>query len=68
MYALIGISSTTTGVLLYINPLIAFTLAATYFQEPVQPIKYIAYGIIFIAIILFNAANIKQAFNRPSRV
>ncbi len=68
MYALIGISSTTTGVLLYINPLIAFTLAATYFQEPVQPIKYIAYGIIFIAIILFNAANIKQAFTRPSRV
>ncbi|WP_294185187.1 EamA family transporter [uncultured Sphingobacterium sp.] len=68
MYALIGISSTTTGVLLYINPLIAFTLAATYFQEPVQPIKYIAYCIIFIAIILFNAANIKQAFTRPSRV
>ncbi len=68
MYALIGISSTTTGVLLYINPLIAFTLAETYFQEPVQPIKYIAYGIILIAIILFNAANIKQAFNRPSRV
>ncbi len=68
MYALIGISSTTTGVLVYINPLIAFTLAATYFQEPVQPIKYIAYGIIFIAIILFNAANIKQAFTRPSRV
>jgi len=59
MYALIGISSTTTGVLLYINPLIAFTLAATYFRESVSPIKYIAYGIILVAIILFNIKNIK---------
>lgn len=67
MYALIGISSTTTGVLLYINPLIAFTLAATYFGEPVSPIKYVAYGIILVAIMLFNAANIKQVFARPSR-
>jgi len=63
MYALIGISSTTTGVLLYINPLIAFTLAVTYFQEPVSPIKYVAYGIILLAIILFNIKNIKEAFS-----
>ncbi len=55
MYALIGISSTTTGVLLYINPIIAFTLAATYFQEPVPFVKYVAYGIILMAIVLFNS-------------
>lgn len=57
MYALISISSTTTGVLLYINPIIAFTLAATYFQEPVPFIKYLAYGIILMAIVLFNSIN-----------
>src|SRR5690606_38524311 len=33
MYALTRISSSTTGVLLYVNPLIAFTLAIVYFQE-----------------------------------
>ncbi|MNH96240.1 EamA family transporter [Sphingobacterium sp. GVS05A] len=60
MYALIGISSTTTGVLLYINPIIAFTLAATYFQEPVPVIKYVAYGIILVAIVLFNSSNFRQ--------
>jgi chloramphenicol-sensitive protein RarD len=65
MYALIGISSTTTGVLLYINPLIAFTLAATYFREPVSPIKYFAYGIILVAIILFNIKNIKETVYTP---
>jgi chloramphenicol-sensitive protein RarD len=64
MYALIKISSTTTGVLLYINPLIAFSLAATYFQEPVSPIKYVAYGIILLAIILFNVGNLKQSLNK----
>ncbi|WP_286589120.1 EamA family transporter [Sphingobacterium sp. N143] len=66
MYALIGISSTTTGVLLYINPLIAFSLAATYFQEAVSPIKYVAYSIILIAIIIFNWNNIKQMEKKSS--
>lgn len=66
MYALIGISSTTTGVLLYINPLIAFTLAATYFQESVSPIKYVAYSIILIAIILFNSRNLRTSKNKQS--
>ncbi|CAM3562650.1 EamA family transporter [Sphingobacterium prati] len=60
MYALIGISSTTTGVLLYINPIIAFTLAATYFQEPVPFVTYLAYGIILMAIVLFNSINFRQ--------
>ncbi|WP_312788776.1 EamA family transporter [Sphingobacterium sp.] len=66
MYALIKISSTTTGVLLYINPLIAFTLAATYFQEPVSPIKYVAYSIILVAIVIFNINAIKQTFFKPA--
>lgn len=60
MYALTKISSTTTGVLLYINPLIAFTLAVFYFKETVDPHKYIAYAIIVLAIILFNWQTIKR--------
>jgi len=54
MYALSRISSTTTGVLLYINPLIAFTLAVLYFGESVEGYKYAAYGLILFAIVLFN--------------
>ncbi|MBE8713073.1 EamA family transporter [Sphingobacterium hungaricum] len=54
MYALIKISSSTTGVLLYINPILAFLLAIFYFKESIEPYKYIAYGILLIAIMLFN--------------
>lgn len=60
MYALTKISSTTTGVLLYINPLIAFTLAVVYFKETVDPHKYIAYAIIVLAIVLFNWQTLKR--------
>jgi len=60
MYALTRISSSTTGVLLYINPLIAFTLAITYFHETVAPYKYLAYTFILFAIILFNWETLKK--------
>jgi len=60
MYALTRISSSTTGVLLYVNPLIAFTLAITYFQESVAPHKYLAYAIILFAIVLFNWKTLKE--------
>ena len=60
MYALTRISSTTSGVLLYINPIIAFTLAVVYFHEAVDPHKYIAYALILLAILLFNGSVIKK--------
>ena len=63
MYALTRISSSTTGVLLYINPIIAFTLAVTYFKESVSPHKYIAYLFILFAIVVFNWGTIRKMMN-----
>lgn len=60
MYALTRISSSTTGVLLYINPIIAFILAIFYFKEAIDPHKYIAYGLLLIAIFLFNSGTLKK--------
>lgn len=60
MYALTGISSTTSGILLYVNPIIAFSLAVLYFNEAVDPHKFLAYGLILLAILLFNGAVIKK--------
>lgn len=54
MYALKKISSSTLGIMLYINPIIAFTLAVTYFEEQLDSYKYWAYGFILIAILVFN--------------
>ncbi|UIR56080.1 EamA family transporter [Sphingobacterium sp. SRCM116780] len=59
MYALTEISSTTAGVLLYTNPIIAFTLAVTYFGETVPTYKYMGYLLILVAIIIFNIHNVK---------
>lgn len=60
MYALTRISSSTTGVLLYINPIIAFLLALFYFKEAVDPHKYLAYGFLLVAIVLFNSSTLKK--------
>lgn len=64
MFALVKISSTTAGVLLYINPLIAFTLAVVYFKEDFDPHKYMAYGIIMLAILLFNWESVNHLRRR----
>lgn len=68
MYALKKISSSTMGIMLYINPIIAFALAVTYFQEQVDPYKYWAYGLIFIAIIIFNSDKIKFLIKKKKQL
>lgn len=68
MYALKKISSSTLGIMLYINPIIAFALAVTYFREQVDPYKFWAYGLIFIAILIFNSDKIKFLFKRKKQV
>lgn len=68
MYALKRISSSTLGIMLYINPIIAFALAVTYFREQVDPYKFWAYGLIFIAILIFNSDKIKFLFKRKKHM
>lgn len=60
MYALNRISSSTVGILLYVNPVIAFSVAIGYFNEVVDPHKYWAYAILVVAIILFNSEQLKR--------
>ena len=55
LYALKGINSSTVGMLLNINPLIAFILAVAVFKEHIDRIQVIAYAIIFLSVVLFNA-------------
>lgn len=65
LYALSGINSSTVGMLLNINPMIAFLLALFFYKEPIGLIQIIAYGIVFVAVIVFNSHHIfalKQKF------
>ncbi|MGY4383525.1 EamA domain-containing membrane protein RarD [Pedobacter sp. UYP24] len=58
LYALIGIPSSTFGIILYINPIIAFTLAMVYFGEKVDTHKLAAYFRLLLSV--FNWSIIKD--------
>lgn len=54
LYALKGINSSTVGMLLNINPMIAFLLAIVVFKEAIDVTQVIAYTIILISVVVFN--------------
>jgi chloramphenicol-sensitive protein RarD len=60
LFALNKINSATIGILMYINPLINFTIAFTVFSEPVGEFQMIGYAIIVIALVIFNYPMIKR--------
>ena len=54
-FALKGINSSTVGILIYLNPMMNFVLAITYYKEPITFVQMIGYGGVLLAIIVFNA-------------
>ncbi len=54
LYALIGIPSSTLGIIIYVNPIIAFTVAIVYFNEKIDSRQLMAYLLLLFAIFLFN--------------
>ncbi len=62
LYALIGIPSSTLGVIIYLNPIIAFTVAVLYFDEKINMPQLLAYLLLLFAVFLFNWSLIKDIF------
>lgn len=60
LYALNRINSATVGILLYINPMMNFTIAFVIFHETITQLQLIGYGIILVALVLFNYPNLKN--------
>lgn len=58
LYALSGIASSKVGMILNINPIIAFILAGAVYHEKLEAVQILAYSIIFIAVIVFNGKEI----------
>lgn len=54
LFALNKINSATIGILMYINPLLNFTLAFIMFNEEVNDLQIVGYGLIGVALIIFN--------------
>lgn len=59
LFALVGIPSSTLGIIIYINPIIAFTVAIVYFNEKIDPHQLMAYLLLLFAVFLFNWNMIK---------
>ena len=58
LFALSGIASSKVGMILNINPIIAFILAGAVFNEALGGLQILSYSIIFLAVIIFNAKEI----------
>lgn len=60
LYSLIGIPSSTLGIIIYINPIIAFTVAIFYFGEGVDVHRLFAYSLLLVSVIVFNWGILKD--------
>lgn len=60
LYALNKINSATIGILLYLNPIVNFTVAILVFHEKIEVIQLVGYAIIVVALVLFNYPLVKR--------
>ena len=60
LYALIGLPSSTLGIIIYLNPIIAFGVAVLYFDEHISLNQLLAYLLLLFAVLLFNWHLIKD--------
>lgn len=63
-FALKGIDSSTVGILIYLNPIMNFILAIFYYKEPITSIQIVGYGLIFLAIFVFNSKTIFNSIKK----
>jgi len=59
-YALLGMPSSALGILIYLNPIVAFAVAFFYFKEKIDMHQLFAYLLLLLSIIIFNAQLLKS--------
>ncbi|WP_231460447.1 MULTISPECIES: EamA family transporter [unclassified Pedobacter] len=59
-YALLGMPSSALGILIYLNPIVAFAVAFFYFKEQIDVHQLFAYLLLLVSIVIFNAQLIKS--------
>ncbi|HET8828418.1 MAG TPA: EamA family transporter [Pelobium sp.] len=62
LIALTSLPSSTVGILIYINPVVAFSVAFFYFDERIQPNQIFAYLLLIVAVVIFNFKILKETF------
>lgn len=64
LYALIGMPSSTLGIIIYLNPVIAFAVAFLYFNESISQYQIYAYSLLVAAVVIFNWNLISTLFSK----
>ena len=62
--AALRLSLTTLGFVQYLAPTCALLLAVLLFQESVPPVRWITFALIWLALVLFTAENVRQMRRR----
>lgn len=72
LYALNSLPSSTVGIIIYVNPIVAFGVAFFYFHETIKLNQLFAYLLLAIAVIIFNwkiiIDNWYKLFNRKQEI
>ena len=64
LYALVRLPSSTLGIIIYLNPIVAFAVAFYYFDESVNTFQIYAYALLVAAVIIFNWGIIGSLFQK----
>lgn len=64
LYALVGLPSSTLGIIIYLNPIVAFAVAFLYFHESANSYQIYAYALLAAAVIIFNWGIIGGLFQK----
>jgi len=65
-YALLGMPSSALGILIYLNPIVAFAVAFFYFKEQIDSHHLFAYLLLLLSIVIFNAQLLKKVvYQKP---
>lgn len=59
-YALRGMPSSALGILIYLNPIVAFAVAFFYFKEKIDIHQLFAYLLLLLSIVIFNVQLLKS--------
>jgi len=59
-YALRGMPSSALGILIYLNPIVAFAVAFFYFKEKIDINQLFAYLLLLLSIVIFNIQLLKS--------
>jgi chloramphenicol-sensitive protein RarD len=54
LFSLNSLPSSTVGIIIYINPIVAFGVAFFYFHETIKLNQLFAYSLLAIAVVIFN--------------